>query len=290
MKTHYDIAVLGCWWGANYGSVLNGYAIYKTLKSMKLSVLMVHKHNAEEQDWEIHNTHNSRFIENNYPKNEVSPIISLDKLHKLNELCDTFLTGSDQIWNYHINNIFDMIFLQNFVDDSKRKISFGTSFGHAVDMTPPDILPHSQKLMKRFNAISVREQSGVDICRDVYGVKATKVVEPVFCLREDEYKKLAAKSKYSIPTKPYIVTYILDPTPQKRQAILDYCRLTGMEAINILDGDPRFYTENHEKLNLPNTLSGIGSEDFLKLYLNSKFVISNCGIFSCCCYCVISHS
>lgn len=38
-KNHYDIALVGCWWGANYGSCLNGYAVYKILKSFDLSVL-----------------------------------------------------------------------------------------------------------------------------------------------------------------------------------------------------------------------------------------------------------
>ena len=70
MKEHYDVAVLGCWWGANYGSVLNGYSVYKVLKSMDLSVLMVQKHNAQKDDWEITNTHNARFIEKFYSEDD----------------------------------------------------------------------------------------------------------------------------------------------------------------------------------------------------------------------------
>ena len=120
MKKHYDIGVVGCWWGANYGSILNGYAVYNTLKSLGLSVLMIHKHNAKKNDWEIYNTHNEKFIQNFYPVEDVSPIIPFSRLHELNDVCDMFLTGSDQIWNYGINRIFDFAFMLNFVDDDKK--------------------------------------------------------------------------------------------------------------------------------------------------------------------------
>src|SRR5699024_5218905 len=120
-----------------------------------------------------------------------------------------------------------------------------------------------------------REQSGVEICNEIYGVKARVVVEPVFCLPVYEYEHLADKSDLSIPSKPYILTYILDPTDEKRSAILKYCEMTGMDMINILDGDPRVYETNREKLNLPNIMGKIGAEDFLKLYKNAAFIISD---------------
>lgn len=274
-KRHYDIALVGCWWGANYGSCLNGYAVYKILKSFGLSVLMLHKHDAVENDWEITNTHNARFIKKFYPENEVSPNLSREELSQLNNYCDMFLTGSDQIWNYGINKIFNMVFMLNFVDDTKKKLSFGTSFGHEKDGTPKNVLPYTQSLLRRFQAISVREQSGAKICNEVYGVKAKVVVEPVFCLTVHEYDQLVKRSDLEVPSKPYILTYILDPTEKKRQAILDYSKISGMDIVNVLDGDPRVYEKNRKLLNLPNTMGKIGAEDFLKLYKYASFVITD---------------
>lgn len=274
MKDHYDVGVVGCWWGANYGSVLNGYAVYKTLKSLGLSVLMIHKHNALENDWEIFNTHSEKFVKTFYPEDEVSPIIPFDKLKELNSKCDMFLTGSDQIWNYGINKTFDFVFMLNFADDSKKKISFGTSFGHSKDGTPADQLPKIRNLIRRYDAVSLREKSGVDICRDVYGINAQEVVEPVFCMTRQEYIEIAEKSELNIET-PYIVTYILDPTPAKREAIQYYEKISGMKAINVLDGDPRVYDRNKDILNLPNTMGKIGAEDLMKLYSNASLVITD---------------
>lgn len=273
-KTHYDIGVVGCWWGSNYGSILNGYAVYNTLKSLGLSVLMIHKHNAKKNDWEIYNTHNEKFIQNFYPAEDVSPIIPFSRLHELNDVCDMFLTGSDQIWNYGINRIFDFAFMLNFVDDDKKKLSFGTSFGHAKDATPQEKRPMVKALMQRYTAVSVREQSGADICRDVYDVKAQVVVEPVFCMTKEQYLEIAAKSKLEVE-EPYILTYILDPTPEKRKAIQYYSEISGMKALNVLDGDPRVYERNKAALNLPNTMGKIGTEDFMKLYANASLVMTD---------------
>lgn len=273
-KSHYDACLVGCWWGANYGSCLNGYAVYKVLESFGLSVLMLNKHNATVNDWEITNTHNAKFINNFYPKEEVSPIIPFNQLYKLNDYCDTFVVGSDQIWNYGINKLFNMAFMLNFVDDSKRKLSFGTSFGHGMDGTPKDQLPYLKMLLKRFDAISLREESGVNICENVYNVRANQVLEPVFCLEKSQYDELAEHSTLS-EEKPYFLTYILDPTPEKREAIKFYEKISGLKAINVLDGDPRVYDRNKKALDLPNIMGKIGSEDLMKLYQGCSFVISD---------------
>ena len=52
VKEHYDIALHGLWWAVNYGSQLNGYAVYKILESLNYSVLMIMKPDADENDWE----------------------------------------------------------------------------------------------------------------------------------------------------------------------------------------------------------------------------------------------
>ena len=273
-KDHYDVALLGCWWGANYGSVLNGYAVYKILKSMGLSVLLVNKHDAKPDDWEIYNTHNERFIKKYYPKEEVSPVMTFEELSQLNEYCDIFITGSDQIWNYNINMLFKKAFMMNFVEDSKKKISFGTSFGHSKYRAPEKEMTATKRLLERFEAISVREESGARICSEVFDVKAEVVIEPVFCLDKRYYTKLAQGSTI-VEEEPYILTYILDPTEEKRKAIKYYGEKSKKKVLNILDGDPRFYEKNKTLLNLPNTLEQIGADDFIKLFKNADFIITD---------------
>lgn len=274
MKPHYDVGVVGCWWGANYGSCLNGYAVYRVLKDMGKSVLMISKPNATLNDWEVVNTHNARFVDRFYDPTEVSPCLSTKSHEELNDYCDTFISGSDQIWNYFVNKIFDMTFMLNFAHSEKKKLSFGTSFGKEVDITPKDKRAYSASLLKQYNAIAVREESGVRICNEIYGINATTVVEPVFCLPLSEYQKLAECSQLQLE-QPYILTYILDPTPEKREAIQYYCEISGMKAYNVLDGDPRKYDKNKLLLDLPDIMDKIGADDFMKLYMNASLVITD---------------
>ena len=86
-NSHYDIALLGVWFGANYGSLLNGYSVYKILKKMNRTVLMVHKIGAIPNDREINGTHNARFVEKFYPDEDISPVYSFERLSELNNYC-----------------------------------------------------------------------------------------------------------------------------------------------------------------------------------------------------------
>ena len=274
MKEHYDVAVLGVWFGVNYGSLLNGYATYKTLQSLGYSTLMVNKPNATPTDPEILNPHCSTFIKKFYPEESISDLLPYDRMNELNRICDTFLVGSDQIWHYNQIKGFNFSFLLNFVDNNKKKISFGTSFGHKNNTTPPEELPKAINLIQRFNAISVREQSSADILRDVYGVKAKVTLEPVFCLDKEDYLKIAEKSDFN-ENEPYILCYILDPTPKIIETIEYYKRITGLKSINILDGNPFHNKKMREIFTLPNTPEEPGAEDLIKLYSGASFVITD---------------
>lgn len=276
MNNHYDVGMVGVWFGANYGSLINGYAIFKVLKNLGKSVLLINKHSAVPDGWNniINSPVVKSFVEEFYSDDEVTPLMPFDDLRKLNDICDCFLAGSDQIWSFWLNRTFNYSFMLNFADDHKKKISFGTSFGPKNDTTPPEQYPIVKNLLDRFDAISVREQSGANICRDRYSIKADVTVEPVFCLTIDEYCEIAERSEIN-ETEPYILTYILDPTPEKIEAVKCYCDLRGMKSINILDCNPSNYVNARKISDLPNTLEYPKVEDFIKLYLNSWFVITD---------------
>lgn len=272
MKKYYDICVAGFWYGANYGSLLNGYAEYRLLKGFGKEVLMLQKPNARPDDPEITTGHNTAFIKKHYDAEDISPALPYAELSKLNDICDCFCAGSDQIWNYTIS-FHENMYLP-FAGDDKKLISFATSLGHKVDKTPDSAKPNVRKHLQRYSAISVREEFDVDILRDNYGLNATLVFEPVFCIDKQIYEELAAESSFN-ETEPYLLTYILDPTPEKRAAILYYAEKLGLKTVNILDGVQSIWQRKKEILNLPNTIPNVGAEDFLKAFMNASYVITD---------------
>lgn len=270
IKEHYDIGVVGCWWGTNYGSCLNGYAVYKVLKSFGLKIWMINRHDFEAR----RDTPNIKFVRKMYADDEISPIISMERLQTINEKCDIFLAGSDQIWKYWLNSLYDLEFMLKFANDSKKKISFSSSFGHAWDSTPQNVFPETYKLLRRFDAISVREKSGVEICKNIYRINAVKVLEPVFCLPKHEYNVIASYSTLR-EDEPFILSYILDPTEEIRNAIIAYSDLLGMKSVNVLDLDYMVYEENHKKLNLENIMPQISPEDLMFLFSRCSFILTD---------------
>lgn len=270
MKEKYDIGIVGTWYWGNYGSLLNGYATFAIIKSLGLSPLnIVTPYNGFEP-------HAKKFFEIAYDDSDISEALSFERVKEYNGICGQFLTGADQIWHYDPmkkDRRYDYFFKLDFVDDNIKKISFSTSFGKFIP-EPPDVQAYSEMLLKRYSAISVRENEGVDILAKTYGIRGTQIFDPVFGITRDIWNELAYHSKYK-ENAPYLLAYILDPTPEKRKAIEYYANKLGIKAVNILDGFSGRYNKNKETLNLPNTLPNISAHDWIKLYQEAKFVITD---------------
>lgn len=269
MSRHYDVGVVGCWYWGNYGSLLNGYATYSILSSFGMKVLNIVTPN---NGFEPHAT---KFFRIAYPKDAISEVLPFERINEYNKICDMFVTGSDQIWNNSSTLPYSKFFRLGFTDNNKKRISFATSFGSSMAPPNDEVGKVFTNLLQRYNYISVREDVGVDICREQYGVKATQLMEPVLDVDVDVWNKLASRSEYPDEKEPYLVAYILDPTQEKARAIKYYSQRMGIKAINILDGFSGRYEANKVKLNLPNTLPNITAYDLLKFFANATFVITD---------------
>lgn len=96
---------------------------------------------------------------------------------------DAYIVGSDQVWNPDLTKRLDpRIYFLNFGDVNIRRISYAASFGRD-SWEWNDLTDDVTKLLKRFNAVSVREESGKDICTNTFGTDCSVVCDPVF-LRE----------------------------------------------------------------------------------------------------------
>ena len=271
MRKHYDVCVAGYWYSQNYGSLLNGFATYSILKDMGKSVLMLNKLETTVDDPELRG-HNIHFINQNYDSEDISPLYRYSELKKLNELCDVFCAGSDQIWNHTIS-FHENMYLP-FVNSNKKIISFCTSFGHAKDLVPKERKCVIRKYLERYSAISVREKFDVDILHNNYGLNATLLFEPALFLKKERYDSIASKSKY-YKKKNYFLVYILNATNNIKKAIEEYSKLSGLKAIIIVDGYYDGTAYNTKILGSENILTNVEVADFLALFKNSDFILTD---------------
>ena len=275
MREHYDVGVAGFWFGANYGSLLNGYAIYRTIKSFGKSVLMIHKPGDPTGDPELTQGHNVDFVRKYYDPKDVSPHYPYDRLHELNDRCDAFCAGSDQVWNYPIS--FDENMYLPFAEEGKRLLSFASSFGTADGNIPAEASERIGSYLRRFSAISVREKFAERFLADRYGISAETIIEPVFLLDEETIDQMISASRFR-PRDPYLLLYILDPTEKKREAIKRYVKALKMRAVTLLDG--KHYLPDNDKRNIEMhdfavPLGQAGCEEFLRAFHDAAFVITD---------------
>ncbi len=97
---------------------------------------------------------------------------------------DAYIAGSDQIWKQSLRNPQQPAYFLDFGRPEVRRIAYAASFG--MEHYPDGDKAQLKGLLQRFDAISCREYSGVEICRDL-GLAATKVLDPTLLLTREAY-------------------------------------------------------------------------------------------------------
>lgn len=98
---------------------------------------------------------------------------------------DIYMTGSDQVWNTVVCGEIDPVYFLSFLPDSAKKIAYAASFGGSEVL--PNDKENIKKWLKRYDKITIRENSGVKIANEL-GVPAEQVLDPTFCLKNQSGK------------------------------------------------------------------------------------------------------
>ena len=115
----------------------------------------------------------------------MSPLYtSLSQLRSNPPKYGTYIAGSDQIWKQSLQNPQQPAYFLDFGGEKVRRIAYAASFG--MESYPESDKARLKGLLQRFNAISCREYSGVEICQSL-GLAATKVLDPTLLLKKEDY-------------------------------------------------------------------------------------------------------
>lgn len=148
----------------------------------------------------------------------------------LDHPADLWIVGSDQVWRPWCSPNIENYFF-DFLDDTTPRIAYAASFGTDRWEILEEQTPRIRELAARFKAISVREASGVELCKDYLGIEAQHVLDPTMLLTAEDYLALTGENDY--PQERYIATYILDPNPAKKKAIKDAAMAFGLRVVPV---------------------------------------------------------
>ena len=218
----------------NYGSVLQAYATQKILDDMGYQNEIINYRLKNQIEFYNHfytmffgvkqflrnltrlPEHNKRNIRRKKFEDFINNRLRLTErsFHTFKELVDAnvnysiLVSGSDQIWNRYCSAEFkkepvDSIYAYylGFGKKTAARIAISSSFGSS---TIQDAIEF-KKLLENYDAISVREEDGVDIIHELIGRDVLCTLDPTFFLTKEDWK---IEGTYDVPGK-YIFVYTL---------------------------------------------------------------------------------
>ncbi len=208
IERRYDVGITGFWRVKNYGGVLTYYALYCLMQDLGMESVFIEARNKI-----AGRTPNPALLRSGYPaySREMWAKDRDEEEKDLNPRIRNFVVGSDQVWNRKfISQTALECYALDFVSPYRNRVSIASSFGTSRFEGTPEEGERFAKCLKKFNAISVRELSGLDICKRMH-LKATVILDPVMLCDFSHYLDLASKSDVEVPEK-YVFNYMIHPS------------------------------------------------------------------------------
>ena len=234
----------------NYGGILQNYALQQVLKKMGHEVWTIDYNRFNWLDWadnawrvfahkllghdvkfaptpKVRRQREEplrRFVRENInlttPRTKKFSSRILDKYS-----FDAVIVGSDQVWRPIYN--YDVVdcFLKFAGSRPMLKVAYAASFGTDIWEFSDKQTTECARLVKSFKEVSVRELSGIKLCREHLDVDAVNVLDPTLLLHAEDYTSLCR----NVPKhEPFVFAYILDKREDKENVIRSFAKSKGL--------------------------------------------------------------
>lgn len=198
--------------------------------------------------------------------------LSDNELKKGYPKADIYCTGSDQTWNVICQGGIPKAYFLDFAPAEAKKIAFAASFG--IETVPEAFQSEIKELLSCYDAISVREQAGIDILHKL-GFDATLVLDPTLAVDPLFWHELASPRLYN---DDYILAYQLGRNLSFSKFMKDFAEYHNMKLIHVR-------TRQDTKINNGECLTAPTPQDFLSLIKYAKYVITDS--FHCTAYSIL---
>lgn len=303
------IGILTFWWSQdNYGQLLQCYALqkylrdaghdaflirydsrndffrtpfilryFKALNPVLLCKFLQHKINSKKllEESKLNDRHFDDFREKYIVQSE-NVYTSYNQLKENPPEADVYIVGSDQVWNFSlfktVNNCKNLIhaYFLDFGSTQTKRISYAASWS-CSDLRS-DIIEKISPLLKNFDYVSVREKSGINLCRKCGYDTAEFRCDPTLLLTAENYRSLYKENYDTSKRKnPYLFLYMLNNTCDfDIQKVYEFGERKNLEIVYVT-GNGKI--DRYEK-----TFATI--PQWLSLIDNAEYVVTNS--FHCC--------
>lgn len=144
-----------------------------------------------------------------------------------NKIYDVVMFGSDQVWRPLYALPIEKYFGSFLCDCAVKRIAYAASFGTCVSEYSKEQQYKCTELLKGFAAVSVRENSAVDMCKTMFGVDAKHVLDPTLLLQKDEYIRIFQNRK-TPKSDGNLAVYVLDDSLEISAFIQNVSELSAL--------------------------------------------------------------
>ena len=225
--------------GCNYGGLLQNYALQQILRKLGHDVYTINRRTCDiytcrwdvilrwqlkryikkllgreysltRKEYNFIKQNCTNFVEENIQAtkrfNNNKGLKSIIDKHGFN----AYIVGSDQVWRpMYSENIYNdfLDFCQN--EPNIKRLAYAASFGVSEWEFNIEQTKECSRLAKLFDAISIREDSGIALCKEHLEVDAIHVLDPTLLLEKEDYIKLVEKAGEPV-SNGNVFCYILD--------------------------------------------------------------------------------
>ena len=181
---------------------------------------------------------------------------------------DVIIVGSDQVWRPCMSGYHTERFFLDFVEElSISKIAYSASFGVEESEFSDTQVHNIRPLISRFDAISVRESSGKELCSTLFGVSASCTLDPTMLLDAEDFELL---SRGAEKHNGSLMSYVLDDSNEAERFIGRIAERYGLA--------PFKTNSKVERLGKVKRISECQQppvEDWLRSFRDAEFVVTD---------------
>ena len=311
-KKQLKIGILTFWWSNdNYGQLLQCYALQKYLRDAGHDAFLIrydsrndfirtpfilrclkalnpvllckflqykiqHKINSKKllEESKLNDRHFDDFRAKYIVQSE-TVYTSYNQLKENPPEADVYIVGSDQVWNFYehrLNQCWNLVhaYFLDFGSTQIKRISYAASWGKTA--LPHDFIEEISPLLKKFDYVSVREKSGINLCRKCGYDTAEFRCDPTLLLTAENYRSLYKENSGTSKRKnPYLFLYMLNNACDfDIQKVYEFAERKNLEVVYVT-GNGKI--DRYEK-----TFATI--PQWLSLIDNAEYVVTNS--FHCC--------
>lgn len=197
---------------------------------------------------------------------KIEPSVNYHKLDAdLKNRYDYFVTGSDQVWHCWNNDRYELnFFFLTFAEPSQR-LTIAPSFG--FNQFPGKFISVYKKCLNGFEYLSVREEQGAKLIKELTGRDAEVLLDPTMLIEESEWKKILKKPRQYVDDN-YFLVYSLSAFKLGsfkggvKERICGLADELGMRVVDIMDINSDYFIHTRP-------------DEFLYWIHNAKLVVTD---------------